>query len=64
MGSVYGNRSRGRPKTRYSDNVRERAGINSIVAIYRLAQTETNGEPRRSIVYVSFHYDDDEDSAV
>ena len=38
MGSVYGSRSRGRPKTRYSDNVRERAGINSIVAICRLAQ--------------------------
>ena len=38
MGSVYGNRSRGRPKTTYSDNVKERAGTNSIVAIYRLAQ--------------------------
>ena len=38
MGSVYGNRGRGRLKTRYSDNVKERAGINRIVAIYRLAQ--------------------------
>ena len=28
MGSVYRNRSSGRPKTRYSDNVRERTGIN------------------------------------
>ena len=37
MGSVYGNRGRGRPKTRYSDNIRDGAGIRSIVAIYRLA---------------------------
>ena len=38
MGSVYRNRNRGRLKTRYSDNGKERAGIKSIVAIYRLAQ--------------------------
>ena len=38
MGSVYGNRNRGRLKTRYSDNGKERAGNNSIVAMYRLAQ--------------------------
>ena len=38
MGSAYGNRVRGRPKTRYSDNVRERAGIKSIVPIYRLVK--------------------------
>ena len=33
-----GNIGRGRPKTRYSDNIRDTAGIRSIVAIYRLAQ--------------------------
>ena len=38
MGSVSGNR--GRPKTRYCDNVRERGGIKSIVAIYRRAQRQ------------------------
>ena len=38
MGSVYGHRGRGRPKTRYSDNIKDRAGNRSIVAIYRLAQ--------------------------
>ena len=38
MGSVYGHRGRGRPKTRYSDKIKGRAGIRSIVAIYRLAQ--------------------------
>ena len=37
MGSVYGNRGRGRSKTRYSDKIKGRAGIRSIVAIYRLA---------------------------
>ena len=38
MGSVYGKRGRGRAKTRYSDNIKERAGGRSIVEIYRLAQ--------------------------
>ena len=38
MGSVYENRGRSRPKTRYSDNIRDRAGIRSVVAIYRQAQ--------------------------
>ena len=38
MGIVYGNRGRGRQKTRYSDNIKERAGGRSIVEIYRLAQ--------------------------
>ena len=37
MGSVYGKRGRGRAKTRYSDNIKERAGGRSIVEIYRLA---------------------------
>jgi len=27
MGSVYGNRGRGRPKARYNDSIRDRAGI-------------------------------------
>ena len=39
MGSVRGNRGRGRPKTRYSDNIKDRAGLKyCIVAFYRLAQ--------------------------
>ena len=42
MGSVYGNRGRGRPKTRCSDNIRDTAGIRSIVAKYRLAQDRDN----------------------
>ena len=37
-GSMYGNGDRGRPKKRYSGNIKERAGIKSLVAIYRLAQ--------------------------
>ena len=31
IGSVYGNRGRCRPNTRYSDNIMDRAGIRSIV---------------------------------
>ena len=35
---VYTERGRDRPKTRYSDNIRDTAGIRSIVAIYRQVQ--------------------------
>ena len=37
-GTVYGKRGRGRPKTRYSDNIREFGGNWSFVDLYRLAQ--------------------------
>ena len=42
MGSVYRKRSRGRPKMRYSDKIKDRAGFRSTVAIYRLAQNRDN----------------------
>ena len=54
MGSVYGNRGTGGPKTRCSDNIRDRAGIRSIVAIYRLAQD------RATAVIVCLTFNDDE----
>jgi len=38
VGSVYGKKDRDRPKTRYSNNIKERAATKSIVAIHRLAQ--------------------------
>ena len=37
-GTVYGKRGRGRPKTRYSDNVKEIAGGRGFIDLYRLAQ--------------------------
>ena len=37
VGSVYGNRKRGRPKTRISDNIKEISG-KSFVNLFRLAQ--------------------------
>ena len=38
IGAVYGKRGKGRPKTRYSDNIREFGGNRSFVDLYRLAQ--------------------------
>ena len=37
MGMVYGKRKRGRPKTRYSDNIRELTGM-SMAQVVRKAQ--------------------------
>ena len=44
-GTVYGKRGRVRPKTRYSDNIREFCGNRSFVDLYRLAQ---NRQARRA----------------
>ena len=38
IGAVYGKRGKGRPKTRYSDNIREYDENRSFVESYRLAQ--------------------------
>ncbi|KAG1714294.1 U3 small nucleolar RNA-associated protein 14 A [Nymphon striatum] len=38
MGTAYGNRGRGRPKTRFSDNIKEIGGGRSFVALYEMAQ--------------------------
>ena len=38
MRMVYGKRGRGRPKTRYSDNVKEITGDGGFTDLYRLAQ--------------------------
>ena len=38
IGAVYGKRGNGRPKTRYSDNIREFGGNRSFADLYRLAQ--------------------------
>ena len=38
IGAVYGKRGKGRPKTRYSDNIREFGGNRSFADLYRLAQ--------------------------
>ena len=38
MGMVHGKRGRGRPKTRYSDNVKEIADGRGLTNLYRLAQ--------------------------
>ena len=38
FGAVYGERGKGRPKTRYIDNTREFDGNRSFVDLYRLAQ--------------------------
>ena len=45
IGAVYGKREKGRPKTRYSDNIREFGGNQSFADLYRLAQ---NGEAWRA----------------
>ena len=38
IGAVYGKRGKGRPETRYSDNIREFGGNRSFADLYRLAQ--------------------------
>ena len=38
IGTVYGKRGKGRPKTRYSDNIREFGGNRSFADLYRIAQ--------------------------
>jgi len=38
--AVYGKRGKGRPKTRYSDNIREFGGNRSFAYLYRLAQNK------------------------
>ena len=38
LGMVYGKRGRGRPKARYSDNIREISGGRSMTQMYRMAQ--------------------------
>ena len=38
IGAVYGKRGQGRPKTRYSDNIRKFVGSQSFANLYRLAQ--------------------------
>jgi len=38
IGAVYGKRGKGRPKTRYCDNIREFGGNQSCSDLYRLAQ--------------------------
>ena len=38
IGAVYGKRGKGRPKIRYSDNIREFGGNRSFADLYRLAQ--------------------------
>jgi len=45
IGAVYGKIGKGRPKTRYSDNIREFARNQSFAGLYRLAQ---NREARRA----------------
>ena len=38
IGAVYGKRGKGRPKTRYSNNIREFGGNRSFADLYRLAK--------------------------
>ena len=38
VGMVYGMRGRGRPKVRYSDNIKEISGGKSMLQLYRMAQ--------------------------
>ena len=38
LGMVYGMSGRGRPKVRYSDNIKEISGGKSMLQLYRMAQ--------------------------
>ena len=38
LGMVYGTRGRGRPKVRFSDNIKEISGGRSMTQLYRMAQ--------------------------
>ena len=42
IGMVFGSRGRGRPKTRFSDNIKEISGGLSLVSLCKLAQDRTN----------------------
>ena len=41
LGSMYGTRPRGRPKTRYSDNIRQLCENKPIAELQRMAQDRT-----------------------
>ena len=38
LGMVWGTRGRGKPKVRYSDNIKEISGGGSMIQLYRMAQ--------------------------
>ena len=49
LGMVYGMRGRGRPKVRYSDNIKEISGGKVSFSCTEWHRTDENGEPRRFI---------------
>ena len=55
---MYGNRKRGRPKTRISDNIKEISG-RVLWICFDWHRTEGNGEPRQFSYELSVHDDDD-----
>ena len=49
IGMVYGKRGRGRPKARYSNNIREICGGRSMMQLYRMVQDREKW--RATVVY-------------
>ena len=58
---VYGRRGRGRPKARYSDNIKEISGGRSMIQLYRMAQDREKWKARWWFI-LNLPLDDDDEA--